>query len=240
MMAMTPVQNLKFASVKILQERIDQNEQQAKRAPTTTEQIFKAKEAGSSFKAEEKSTYDKIRSKIAGATVFDNSRMSKTEFKAKILKEIASSVGIDLNKGGTDLKRLANLVRDKLAYLKSQDPIGYEEFMDGITKRLGLDKMGLKAEDVVEAMADTSSQKAEEVDQKLDVYFGKDGEASSEVDSELNDIKEVLNQNGDNSANGKAAEQLANAQFNASVPNEILTDQPTGTYMPKSFPPARR
>ena len=240
MMAMTPVQNLKFASVKILQERIDQNEQQAKRAPTTTEQIFKAKEAGSSFKAEEKSTYDKIRSKIAGATVFDNSRMSKTEFKAKILKEIASSVGIDLNKGGTDLKRLANLVRDKLAYLKSQDPIGYEEFMDGITKRLGLDKMGLKAEDVVEAMADTSSQKAEEVDQKLDVYFGKDGEASSEVDSELNDIKEVLNQNGDNSANGKAAEQLAPAQSNASAPNEILSDQPTGTYMPRSFPPARR
>ena len=240
MMAMTPVQNLKFASVKILQERIDQNEQQAKRAPTTTEQIFKAKETGSSFKAEEKSTYDKIRSKIAGATVFDNSRMSKSEFKAKILKEIASSVGIDLDKGGTDLKRLANLVRDKLAYLKSQDPVGYEEFMDGITKRLGLDKLGLKAEDIVEAMADTSSQKAEEVDQKLDVYFGKDGEASSEVDSELNDIKEVLNRNGGTSASEKAAGQLANAQSNASVPNEILTDQPTGTYMPKSFPPARR
>jgi len=48
-MAMTPVQNLKFASVKILQERIDQVEQQAKRAPTTTEQIFKAKETGSPF-----------------------------------------------------------------------------------------------------------------------------------------------------------------------------------------------
>ena len=238
-MAMTPVQNLKFASVKILQERIDQNEQQAKRAPTTTEQIFKAKETGSPLKPEEKSTYDKIRSKIAGATVFDNSRMSKTEFKAKILKEIASSLGIDLDKGGTDLKRLAKFIRGKLAYMKSQDPVGYEEFMEGITKRLGLDKLGLKAEDVVEAMADPSSQKAEEVDQKLDVYFGKDGEASSEVDSELNDIKEVLNQNGENSANGKAAEQLATAPSNASGQNEILTDQPTGTYMPKSFPPAR-
>jgi len=79
--------------------------------------MFKAKETGSPLKAEEKSTYDKIRSKIAGATVFDNSRMSKTEFKAKILKEIASSVGIDLDKGGTDLKGLANLVRDKLAYM---------------------------------------------------------------------------------------------------------------------------
>ena len=239
-MALTPVQNLKFASVKILQERIDQVEQQAKRAPTTTEQIFKAKETGSPLKAEEKSTYDKIRSKIAGATVFDNSRMSKTEFKAKILKEIASSVGIDLDKSGADLKGLANLVRDKLAYMKSQDPVGYEEFMDGITKRLGLDKLGLKAEDVVEAMADTSSQKAEEVDQKLDVYFGKDGEASSEVDSEINDIKEILNRNGGTSANGKAAEQLATAPSNASGQNEILTDQPTGTYMPKSFPPARR
>ncbi|MBI0020920.1 hypothetical protein H3S90_07460 [Bartonella sp. W8097] len=239
-MALTPVQNLKFASVKILQERIDQLEQQAKRAPTTTEQIFKAKETGSPLKAEEKSTYDKIRSKIAGATVFDNSRMSKSEFKAKILKEIARSVGIDLDKGGTDLKGLANLVRDKLAYLKSQDPVGYEEFMDGITKRLGLDKMGLKAEDVVEAMADTSSQKAEEVDQKLDVYFGKDGEASSEVDSELNDIKEILNRNGGTSATEKAADQLAGAPSNASRPNEIWTDQPTGTYMPKSFPPARR
>lgn len=239
-MAMTPVQTLKFASVQILQERIDQNEQQAKRAPTTTEQIFKAKETGSPLKAEEKSTYDKIRSKIAGATVFDNSRMSKTEFKAKILKEIASSVGIDLDKGGADLKRLANLVRDKLAYLKSQDPVGYEEFMDGITKRLGLDKLGLKAEDVVEAMAAPSSKKAEEVDQKLDVYFGKEGEASPEVDSELNNIKEVLNRNGENSANGKAAEQLANAQSNASAQNEILTDQPTGTYMPRSFPPARK
>ena len=239
-MALTPVQNLKFASVKILQERIDQVEQQAKRAPTTTEQMFKAKETGSPLKAEEKSTYDKIRSKIAGATVFDNSRMSKSEFKAKILKEIASSVGIDLDKGGTDLKGLANLVRDKLAYLKSQDPVGYEEFMDGITKRLGLDKMGLKAEDVVEAMADPSSQKAEEVDQKLDVYFGKDGEASSEVDSELNDIKEILNRNGGTSTNGKAAEQLATAQSNASRQNAILTDQPTGTYMPRSFPPAQR
>ena len=239
-MAMTPVQNLKFASVKILQERIDQNEQQAKRAPTTTEQIFKAKETGSPLKAEEKSTYDKIRSKIAGATVFDNSRMSKTEFKAKILKEIARSIGVDLDKGGADLKRLANFIRGKLAYMKSQDPVGYEEFMEGITKRLGLDKLGLKAEDVVAAMADPSSQKAEEVDQKLDVYFGKDGEASSEVDSELNDIKEVLNQNGENSANGKAAEQLATAPSNASGQNEILTDQPTGTYMPKSFPPARR
>ena len=239
-MAMTPVQNLKFASVQILQERIDQNEQQAKRAPTTTEQIFKAKETGSPLKAEEKSTYDKIRSKIAGATVFDNSRMSKTEFKAKILREIARSVDVDLDKGGADLKRLANFIRDKLAYMKSQDPVGYEEFMEGITKRLGLDKLGLKAEDVVEAMADPSSQKAEEVDQMLDVYFGKDGEASSEVDSELNDIKEVLNRNGGTSTNGKAAEQLVSPQSNASGPNEILTDQPTGTYMPKSFPPARR
>ena len=239
-MALTPVQNLKFASVKILQERIDQVEQQAKRAPTTTEQIFKAKETGSPLKAEEKSTYDKIRSKIAGATVFDNSRMSKTEFKAKILKEIARRLGVDIDKGGTDLKRLANFIRYKLAYMKSQDPVGYEEFMEGITKRLGLDKLGLKAEDVVEAMADPSSQKAEEVDQKLDVYFGKDGEASSEVDSELNDIKEVLNQNGDTSASEKAAEQLGNASSNASRQNEILTDQPTGTYMPKSFPPARR
>lgn len=239
-MAMTPVQNLKFASVKILQERIDQVEQQAKRAPTTTEQIFKAKETGSPLKAEEKSTYDKIRSKIAGATVFDNSRMSKTEFKAKILKEIASSLGIDLDKGGADLKRLAKFIRGKLAYMKSQDPVGYEEFMEGITKRLGLDKLGLKAEDIVEAMADPSSQKAEEVDQKLDVYFGKDGEASSEVDSELNDIKEVLNRNGGTSTTGKAAEQLVSAQSNASGPNEILTDQPTGTYMPRNFPPARR
>ncbi|MBH9976030.1 MULTISPECIES: hypothetical protein [Bartonella] len=239
-MALTPVQNLKFASVKILQERIDQIEQQAKRAPTTTEQIFKAKKTGSSIKAEEKSTYDKIRSKIAGATVFDNSRMSKSEFKAKILKEIARSLGIDLDKDGTDLKHLANLVRDKLAYMKSQDPVGYEEFMEGITKRLGLDKLGLKAEDVVAAMADPSSQKAEEVDQKLDVYFGKDGKASSEVDSELDDIKKILNQNGDTSASEKAAEQLGNASSNASVPNGILTDQPTGTYMPKSFPPARR
>lgn len=239
-MALTPVQNLKFASVKILQERIDQVEQQAKRAPTTTEQMFKAKETGSPLKAEEKSTYDKIRSKIAGATVFDNSRMSKSEFKAKILKEIASSVGIDLDKGGTDLKGLANLVRDKLAYLKSQDPVGYEEFMDGITKRLGLDKMGLKAEDIVKAMADPSSQKAKEVDQILDVYFGKDGEASSEVDSEPGDIKEILNRNGGTSTNGKAADQLAGAPSNASRPNEIWTDQPTGTYMPKSFPPARR
>ena len=239
-MAMTPVQNLKFASVKILQERIDQNEQQAKRAPTTTEQIFKAKETGSPLKAEEKSTYDKIRSKIAGATVFDNSRMSKSEFKAKILKEIASSVGIDLDKGGTDLKGLANLVRDKLAYMKSQDPVGYEEFMDRINKKLGLDKLGLKAEDVVEAMSDPSSQKAEEVDQKLDLYFGKDGEASPDAGGELNDIKEILNQSGENSASEKAAGQLANAQSNASAPNEILTDQPTGTYMPRSFPPARR
>ncbi len=239
-MALTPVQNLKFASVKILQERIDQVEQQAKRAPTTTEQIFKAKETGSPLKAEEKSTYDKIRSKIAGATVFDNSRMSKTEFKAKILKEIARSLGIDIEKGGADLKRLANFIRYKLAYMKSQDPVGYEEFMEEITKRLGLDKLGLKAEDVVEAMADPSSQKAEEVDQKLDVYFGKDGKASSEVDSELNDIKEVLNQNGDTSASEKAAEQLGNASSNASRQNEILTDQPTGTYMPRSFPPARR
>ncbi|MBH9987561.1 hypothetical protein H3S84_04685 [Bartonella sp. W8098] len=239
-MAMTPVQNLKFASVQILQERIDQNEQQAKRAPTTTEQIFKAKETGSPLKAEEKSTYDKIRSKIAGATVFDNSRMSKTEFKAKILKEIASSLGIDLDKGGADLKRLAKFIRGKLAYMKSQDPVGYEEFMEGITKRLGLDKLGLKAEDVVEAMADPSSQKAEEVDQMLDVYFGKDGEASSEIDSELNDIKEVLNRNGGTSTTRQAAEQLVSAQSNASGPNEILTDQPTGTYMPKSFPPARK
>ena len=239
-MAMTPVQNLKFASVKILQERIDQNEQQAKRAPTTTEQIFKAKETGSPLKAEEKSTYDKIRSNIAGATVFDNSRMSKTEFKAKILKEIAKSLDIDLDKGGTDLKDLANFIHYRLAYMKSQDPVAYEEFMDRINKRLGLDKLGLKAEDVVEAMADPSSQKAEEVDQKLDVYFGKDGEASSEVDSELNDIKEVLNRNGGTSTNGKAAEQLVSPQSNASGPNEILTDQPTGTYMPKSFPPARR
>ncbi|WP_278954682.1 hypothetical protein [Bartonella apis] len=239
-MAMTPVQNLKFASVQILQERIDQNEQQAKRAPTTTEQIFKAKETGSPLKAEEKSTYDKIRSKIAGATVFDNSRMSKTEFKAKILKEIAKSLDIDLDKGGTDLKDLANFIHYRLAYMKSQDPVAYEEFMDRINKRLGLDKLGLKAEDVVEAMADPSSQKAEEVDQMLDVYFGKDGEASSEVDSELNDIKEVLNRNGGTSTNGKAAEQLVSPQSNASGPNEILTDQPTGTYMPKSFPPARR
>ena len=239
-MALTPVQNLKFASVKILQERIDQIEQQAKRAPTTTEQIFKAKETGSPLNAEEKATYDKIRSKIAGATVFDNSRMSKSEFKAKILKEIARSLGIDLDKDGTDLKHLANLVRDKLAYMKSQDPVGYEEFMEGITKRLGLDKLGLKAEDVVEAMADPSSQKAEEVDQKLDVYFGKDGEASSEVDSELDDIKKILNQNGDTSASEKAAEQLGNASSNASGPNGILTDQTTGTYMPRSFPPARR
>ena len=239
-MALTPVQNLKFASVKILQERIDQVEQQAKRAPTTTEQIFKAKETGSPLKAEEKSTYDKIRSKIAGATVFDNSRMSKTEFKAKILKEIAKSLDIDLDKGGTDLKDLANFIHYRLAYMKSQDPVAYEEFMDRINKRLGLDKLGLKAEDVVEAMADPSSQKAEEVDQMLDVYFGKDGEASSEVDSELNDIKEVLNRNGGTSTNGKAAEQLVSPQSNASGPNEILTDQPTGTYMPKSFPPARR
>ncbi|WP_279090174.1 hypothetical protein [Bartonella apis] len=239
-MAMTPVQNLKFASVKILQERIDQNEQQAKRAPTTTEQIFKAKETGSPLKAEEKSTYDKIRSKIAGATVFDNSRMSKTEFKAKILKEIAKSLDIDLDKGGTDLKDLANFIHYRLAYMKSQDPVAYEEFMDRINKRLGLDKLGLKAEDIVKAMAAPSSQNAEEVDQMLDVYFGKDGEASSEVDSELNDIKEVLNRNGGTSANEKAAEQLATAPSNASRPNEILTDQPTGTYMPKSFPPARR
>ncbi|MCT6861563.1 hypothetical protein, partial [Bartonella apis] len=190
--------------------------------------------------AEEKSTYDKIRSKIAGATVFDNSRMSKTEFKAKILKEIAKSLDIDLDKGGTDLKDLANFIHYRLAYMKSQDPVAYEEFMDRINKRLGLDKLGLKAEDVVEAMADPSSQKAEEVDQMLDVYFGKDGEASSEVDSELNDIKEVLNRNGGTSTNGKAAEQLVSPQSNASGPNEILTDQPTGTYMPKSFPPARR
>lgn len=239
-MAMTPVQNLKFASVQILQERIDQNEQQAKRAPTTTEQIFKAKETGSPLKAEEKSTYDKIRSKIAGATVFDNSRMSKTEFKAKILKEIAKSLDIDLDKGGTDLKDLANFIHYRLAYMKSQDPVAYEEFMDRINKRLGLDKLGLKAEDIVKAMADPSSKKAEEVDQMLDVYFGEDGEASSEVDSELNDIKEVLNRNGENSANGKAAEQLATAQSNASGPNEILTDQPTGTYMPRNFPPARK
>ena len=239
-MALTPVQNLKFASVKILQERIDQVEQQAKRAPTTTEQIFKAKETGSPLKAEEKSTYDKIRSKIAGATVFDNSRMSKTEFKAKILKEIARKLGIDLDKGGTDLKELANFIHYRLAYMKSQDPVAYEEFMEDITKRLGLDKLGLKAEDVVEAMADPSSQKAEEVDQKLDVYFGKDGEASSEVDSELDDIKKILNQNGDTSASEKAAEQLGNASSNASGPNGILTDQTTGTYMPRSFPPARR
>ena len=239
-MALTPVQNLKFASVKILQERIDQNEQQAKRAPTTTEQIFKAKETGSPLKAEEKSTYGKIRSKIAGATVFDNSRMSKTEFQAKILKEIARKLGVDLDKGGTDLKELANFLHYRLAYMKSQDPVAYEEFMEDITKRLGLDKLGLKAEDIVEAMADPSSQKAKEVDQKLDVYFGKDGESSSEVDSELDDIKKILNQNGDTSASEKAAEQLASAQSNASRQNEILTDQPTGTYMPKSFPPARR
>jgi len=89
-------------------------------------------------------------------------------------------------------------------------------------------------------MSDPSSQKAKEVDQKLDVYFGKDGEASSEVDSELDDIKKILNQNGDTSASEKAAEQLGSPQSNASGPNGILTDQPTGTYMPRNFPPARK
>jgi len=234
-MSLTPVQNLKFASVKILQDRIDQVEQQAKRAPTTTEQIFKAKETGSPLKAEEKSTYDKIRSKIAGATVFDNSRMSKGEFKAKILKEIASSLGIDLDKGGTDFKHLADLIRDKLVKMKDQDPEGYKEFVKKINKRLGLDKMGLKAEDFAEATLDPLSKKAEEVDRKLDVYFGKENEDTLRSNDEMDDVKEIMHENEDKAVDEKASDQLADA----SRPNEILTDQPTGTYMPRSFPPAR-
>jgi len=234
-MALTPVQNLKFASVKILQERIDQNEQQAKRAPTTTEQMFKAKDMGSSLKAEEKSTFDKIRSKIVGATVFDSSRITKGEFKARMLKEIASELEIDFDKKDTDFKHLADLIRDKLVKMKDKDPEGYKEFVKKINKRLGLDKMGLKAEDFAEVTLDPLSKKAEEVDRKLDVYFGKENEDTLRSNDGIDDVKEIMHENEDNPVDEKAADQLADA----SRPNEILTDQPTGTYMPRSFPPAR-
>ena len=227
-MALTPVQNLKFASVRILQETIDIAEKKNAKPATLTQEIFKAKEEGSNLKVEEKSTYDKIRDKISRATIFDSNRMSKEELKAKILRELAKSIGIDIDKGGDNLKDLGLKIRNWLQNLKSQDPDAYRRLIDELNKKLGLDKLGLSVEDFIAAIVDPGSDKAKELDKKLDAILN-DGEGeSSKVLEEIQEQLEKLQEASD------AATEALEEQEN------ITTDQETGTYIPNNFPPSRK
>ena len=227
-MALTPVQNLKFASVRILQETIDIAEKKNAKPATLTQEIFKAKEEGSNLKVEEKSTYDKIRDKISRATIFDSNRMSKEELKAKILRELAKSIGIDIDKGGDNLKDLGLKIRNWLQNLKSQDPDAYRRLIDELNKKLGLDKLGLSVEDFIAAIVDPGSDKAKELDKKLDAILN-DGEGEgSKVLEEMQEQMEKLQE-----ASDAAAAALEKQE-------SIITDQETGTYTPKHFPPSRK
>ena len=227
-MALTPVQNLKFASVRILQETIDIAEKKNAKPATLTQKIFKAKEEGSNLKVEEKSNYDKIRDKIARATIFDSSRMSKEELKAKILRELAKSVGVDIDKGGDNLKDLGLKIRNTLEKMKLEDPDRYKRLIEELNKRLGLDKLGLSVEDFIAAITDPGSDKAKELDKKLDAILN-DGEGeSSKVLEEIQEQLEKLQEASD------AATEALEEQEN------ITTDQETGTYIPNNFPPSRK
>ncbi|WP_297323488.1 hypothetical protein [uncultured Bartonella sp.] len=227
-MKLTPVQNLKFASVRILQETIDIAEKKNAKPATLTQQIFKAKEEGSNLKVEEKSTYDKIRDKIARATLFDSSRMSKEELKAKVLRELAEAMGVDIDKGGENFRDLGRKIRNALEQMKLEDPARYKEFIDGLNKKLGLDKLGLSVEDFIAAIADPGSDKAKELDKKLDAILNDSDDGGSKVLDEVQEQLEKLEE-----ASNEAAEALEQQE-------SVITDQETSTYMPKNFPPSRK
>lgn len=247
-MALTPVQNLKFASVKIMQETVDHLEKANKKPASLTENIINAQQSSSPLKAEEKSTYDKIRTKIAGATVFDANRTTKEELKAMILRELAKSVGVDIDKGGSDLKDLGRKIRVSLEQLKAQDPTKYQEFIDKLNKKLGLDKLGLSVEDFVEAIINPESDKAKKLDEKLDVLLGDDKTDGSKTIDEVKQALEKLEEaRSDSSQSIDDQQTIADQQTLAAQqtmvdpkkPGSILTDKETGTYLPKSFPPSR-
>lgn len=63
-MALTPVQNLKFASVKIMQETVDQLEKAGKKPASLTENIINAQQNSSPLKAEEKSPMTRYARKL--------------------------------------------------------------------------------------------------------------------------------------------------------------------------------
>lgn len=246
-MALTPVQNLKFASVKIMQETVDQLEKAGKKPASLTENIINAQQSSSPLKAEEKSTYDKIRTKIAGATVFDSSRTTKEELKAKILRELAKSVGVDIDKGGKDLKDLGRKIKLSLEALKAEDPAKYQEFIDELNKKLGLDKLGLSVEDFVEAIINPDSDKAKKLDEKLDAILSDD---KTDGSTSLDEVKQALkkldesdsSQSIDDQQTAADQQTLASEQTIAEADpkktGNILTDKETGTYIPKSFPPS--
>lgn len=246
-MALTPVQNLKFASVKIMQETVDHLEKANKKPASLTENIMNAQQGSSPLKAEEKSTYDKIRSKIAGATVFDANRTTKEELKAKILRELAKSVGVDIDKGGNNLKDLGRKIKVSLEELKAEDPAKYQEFIDKLDKKLGLDKLGLSVEDFVEAIINPDSDKAKKLDEKLDVLLGDDKTDGSNTIDEVKQALEKLEEASDGSQSIDDQQTIADPQTLAAQqtmadpkkPESILTDKETGTYIPKSFPPSR-
>lgn len=239
-MAITPVQNLKFASVKIMQETIDQLEKANKKPASLTENIMNAQQSSSPLKAQEKSTYDKIRSKITGATVFDANHMTKEELKAKILRELAKSVGVNIDKGGSDLKDLGRKIKLSLEALKAEDPGKYQDFIDKLNKKLGLDKIGLSVEDFIEAIINPDSDKAKKLDEKLDALLGDEKTDGSKTIDEVKQALEKLEAEASDSAQSINDEQtLAASQTVADKkPESILTDKETGIYRPKSFPPS--
>lgn len=173
-MAITLVSSLKFGAVEIMQQNVERREKQKNIPKSASDAIVQSAHDNAPSAAKEQTGYDKIRNKLAGAEVFDSSRITKQELKIKFFKEVAKAFGFDLDEGGEDLKNMANKLSAAMRDMKQNDPAAYHELLDKLAKKLGLDKLGIDVEDIVSAFADPTSDAARKVDRALDAAMNSD------------------------------------------------------------------
>lgn len=193
-MLSSPVQNAKVMPVRLLQETIDFIEKSYEKPDSITKKIFKALPSGSPARTEEKSAFDKFREKIIGSDIFSMNRLTKEEFKAKVIHVLARAAGIAIDKGGEKLANTAGKIRRFLQDLKTGDPQRYKNFIESLNKELGLNYFHLSVEDFIAALIDPDSSEAKDLDKKLDAFLNPDGDKENDVENIHKEIIRILSE----------------------------------------------
>lgn len=230
-MTLTPVQSLRLTAVRIVQETIDINEKKEAKPTTVTQEIIKTNEKSTSLRNEETSNFKKIRDKLAGSEVFAGGRMTKEELKLKVLMETAKELGIDFNKEKLQLNELGKKIIENLDRIKMNNPELYDRLINSLNKELGLNLLGLSVVDFALAARDPKSDRANELERRLDEIFDMKNLKNSTL---LDELQKHMGELEDKTIASSEADEDKQKQAS------IVTDSETGTYKPAVFPPSRK
>lgn len=112
---------------------------------------------------------------------WDINRVDPTQMKVKLFERLAEKFGFNLEDFDS-FSEFGQAVRYQMEMMKTEDPKAAMLMFHEIEKDLGLDKLGISLEELVEAAIDPGGKEAEKLDAAL-------GELAEELNTETDEEK---------------------------------------------------